>query len=125
MWSRASATPETALPLPDMPSIAVLPFANLSGDPEQEFFADGITEDILTELSRFRELFVISRTSAFKYKGKVLNIQVVARELGVQYVVEGSVRKAGNRVRVTVQLIDAETDRHLWAERFDRAGEFH
>ena len=118
--AQASAKPETALPLPDMPSIAVLPFANISGDPEQEFFADGITEDILTELSRFRELFVISRTSAFKYKGKALNIQEVARELGVQYVVEGSVRKAANRVRVTVQLIDAETDRHLWAERYDR-----
>ncbi|MFQ5973731.1 MAG: adenylate/guanylate cyclase domain-containing protein, partial [Alphaproteobacteria bacterium] len=107
-------------PLPDMPSIAVLPFANMSGDAEQEFFADGITEDILTELSRFRDLFVISRTSAFKYKGKALNIQEVARELGAQYVVEGGVRKAGNRVRVTAQLIDAETDRHVWAERYDR-----
>jgi adenylate cyclase len=110
----------TSLPLPDKPSIAVLPFSNMSGDPEQEFFADGITEDILTELSRFRDLFVISRTSAFTYKGKALNIQDVARELGVQYVVEGSVRKAGSRVRVTVQLIDAETDHHIWAERFDR-----
>ncbi len=109
-----------ALELPDKPSIAVLPFVNMSGDPEQEFFADGITEDILTELSRFRDLFVISRTSAFKYKGKALNIQEVASELGVQYVVEGSVRKAGDRVRVTVQLIDAETDRHVWAERYDR-----
>ncbi len=112
--------PDSALTLPDKPSIAVLPFANMSGDPEQEFFADGITEDILTELSRFRELFVISRTSAFKYKGKAINIPEVARELGVQYVVEGSVRKAGDRVRVTVQLIDAETDRHVWAERYDR-----
>ena len=110
----------SALELPDKPSIAVLPFANMSGDPEQEFFADGITEDILTELSRFRDLFVISRTSAFKYKGKALNIQEIASELGVQYVVEGSVRKAGDRVRVTVQLIDAETDRHIWAERYDR-----
>ncbi len=106
--------------LPDKPSIAVLPFNNSSGDPEQEFFADGITEDILTELSRFRDLFVISRTSAFKYKGKALNIQEVARALGVQFVVEGSVRKAGHRVRVAVQLIDAETDRHIWAERYDR-----
>ena len=116
----ARAKPETALPLPDIPSIAVLPFANMSGDAEQEFFADGITEDILTELSRFRDLFVISRMSAFKFKGKSINIPEVARELGVQYVVEGSVRKAGNRVRVTVQLIDAETDRHIWAERYDR-----
>ncbi|MEE8332562.1 MAG: adenylate/guanylate cyclase domain-containing protein [Alphaproteobacteria bacterium] len=108
------------LPLPDKPSIAVLPFENMSGDAEQEFFADGITEDILTELSRFHELFVISRTSAFKYKGKAINIPEVARELGVQYVAEGSVRKAGDRVRVTIQLIDAETDRHIWAERYDR-----
>ncbi len=104
----------------DKPAIAVLPFVNMSGDPEQEFFADGITEDILTELSRFRELFVISRNSAFVYKGKPINAQKVAKELGVQYVVEGSVRKAGSRVRITVQLIDAETDRHLWAERYDR-----
>ena len=112
--------PLTPPPLPENPSIAVLPFENMSGEAEQEFFADGITEDILTELSRFRELFVISRTSAFKYKGKALNIQEVARELGVQFVVEGSVRKAGNRVRVTAQLIDAETDHHVWAERYDR-----
>ena len=104
----------------EKPTIAVLPFVNMSGDPEQEFFADGITEDILTELSRFRELFVISRNSAFVYKGKPINAQKVAKELGVQYVVEGSVRKAGNRVRITVQLIDAETDGHLWAERYDR-----
>ncbi len=114
---QAQASP---LALPDKPSIAVLPFENMSGDPEQEFFADGITEDILTELSRFRELFVISRTSAFKYKGKAINIPEVARELGVQYVAEGSVRKAGDRVRVSIQLIDAETDRHIWAERYDR-----
>ena len=104
----------------DKPAIAVLPFVNMSGEPEQEFFADGITEDILTELSRFRELFVISRNSAFVYKGKPINAQKVANELGVQYVVEGSVRKAGSRVRITAQLIDAETDRHLWAERYDR-----
>lgn len=104
----------------DMPSIAVLPMVNMSGDPEQEFFADGLTEDIITGLSKFRELFVISRTSAFVYKGKTANIQNVARALGVQYILEGSVRKAGNRVRVTVQLIDAETDRHIWAERYDR-----
>ncbi len=104
----------------DKPTIAVLPFVNMSGEPEQEFFADGITEDILTELSRFRELFVISRNSVFAYKGKPINAQKVAKELSVQYVVEGSVRKAGSRVRVTVQLVDAETDRHLWAERYDR-----
>ena len=104
----------------DKPAIAVLPFVNMSGEPEQEFFADGITEDILTELSRFRELFVISRNSAFFYKGKPINVQKIAKELGVQFVVEGSVRKAGGRVRITVQLIDAETDRHLWAERYDR-----
>src|SRR4051812_46676620 len=104
----------------DKPSIAVLPFNNMSGDPEQEFFADGITEDIITELSRFRELFVISRNSSFKFKGKPVEVHKFAKELGVQYVVEGSVRKAGKRVRITVQLIDAETDHHLWAERYDR-----
>jgi adenylate cyclase len=102
------------------PSIVVLPFANMSGEAEQEFFADGLTEDILTELSRFRHLFVISRNSAFRYKGKAVDVRQVARELRVEYVIEGSVRKAGNRVRVTVQLIDAEADRHVWAERFDR-----
>jgi adenylate cyclase len=104
----------------EQPSIAVLPFANMSGDPEQEFFADGLTEDIITELSRFRDLLVISRNSTFVYKGRSVNLQEVAKALKVQYVVEGSVRKAGNRVRITVQLIDAETDRHIWAERFDR-----
>ncbi|MCB2020184.1 MAG: hypothetical protein KDG44_05225, partial [Burkholderiaceae bacterium] len=102
------------------PAIAVLPFDNMSGEAEQEFFTDGITEDIITELSRFRELFVISRNSSFKYKGQKVDVAKFARELGVQYVVEGSVRKAGNRVRITVQLIDAETDRHVWAERYDR-----
>jgi adenylate cyclase len=102
------------------PSVAVLPLANMSGDPEQEFFADGLTEDIITELSRFRDILVISRNSTFVYKGKSVNIQEVAKALKVQYVVEGSVRKAGNRVRITVQLIDAETDRHIWAERYDR-----
>ena len=102
------------------PAIAVLPFANMSGDPEQEFFADGLTEDIITELSRFRDLLIISRNSVFVHKGKPVNVQDVAREFGVDYVVEGSVRKAANRVRVTVQLIDAETDTHVWAERYDR-----
>jgi len=101
------------------PSIAVLPFANMSGDPEQEFFADGLTEDIITELSRFHDLLVISRNSTFVYKGKAVKVRDVAREFGVDYVIEGSVRKAGDRVRVTVQLIDAETDRHVWAERYD------
>ena len=104
----------------DKPQVAVLPFDNMSGESEQEFFADGITEDIITELSRFKELFVISRNSSFKYKGSAVDVQKFARELGVQYVVEGSVRKAGRRVRITVQLIDATTDRHLWAERYDR-----
>jgi adenylate cyclase len=102
------------------PSLVVLPFVNMSGDPEQEFFVDGLSEDIITELSRFRDLLVISRNSAFVYKGKAIKVQDIAREFGVHYVVEGSVRKAGDRVRVTVQLIDAETDRHIWAERYDR-----
>jgi adenylate cyclase len=102
------------------PSIAVLPLANMSGDPEQEFFADGLSEDIITELSRFHDLLVISRNSVFVYKGKAVKVQDVAREFGVEYVLEGSVRKAGDRIRVTVQLIDAETDRHIWAERYDR-----
>ena len=102
------------------PSIAVLPLVNMSGDPEQEFFADGLTEDIISELSRFRDLLVISRNSTFVYKGKAVKVQEVAREFGVEYVLEGSVRKAGDRIRVTVQLIDAETDRHIWAERYDR-----
>ncbi len=111
---------ETRVATTSGPSIVVLPFANMSGEAEQEFFADGLTEDILTELSRFRHLLVISRNSAFKYKGKAVDARQVARELRVQYVVEGSVRKAGNRVRVTVQLIDGEADRHIWAERYDR-----
>jgi len=102
------------------PSLVVLPFVNMSGDPEQEFFVDGLSEDIITELSRFHELLVISRNSAFVHKGKAVKVQDIAREFGVHYVVEGSVRKAGDRVRVTVQLIDAETDRHIWAERYDR-----
>jgi adenylate cyclase len=101
-------------------SIAVLPFANMSGDPDQEFFTDGLTEDIITALSRFRELLVISRNSTFVYKGKAVNVQEVAKAFGVHYVVEGSVRKFANRVRITVQLIDARTDRHIWAERYDR-----
>src|SRR5512140_2182023 len=121
---RTDSTRTAAGPAPTRgsakPSILVLPFANMSGAPEQEYFADGLTEDILTDLSRFRELFVISRNTSFKFKGKLVDVKTVARELGVQYVVEGSVREAGNRVRVSVQLIDAESDHHVWAERYDR-----
>jgi adenylate cyclase len=107
-------------PVSDKPSIIVLPFVNMSGVADQEYFADGLTEDMLTELSRFRELFVISRNTSFKFKGQAVDVKKVAHELGVRYVVEGSVRKAGNRVRITVQLIDAAADRHVWAERYDR-----
>jgi len=108
-----------ALPLPDKPSIAVLPFANLSGDPEQEYFVDGMVEEIITALSRIRWLFVIARNSTFTYKGQAVDVKQVGRELGVRYVLEGSVRKAGQRVRITGQLIDALTGTHLWADRFD------
>jgi TolB-like protein/Flp pilus assembly protein TadD len=108
------------LTLPDKPSIAVLPFVNMSGDPEQEYFSDGITEDIITELTRFRSLFVIGSKSSFHYKGQSPRIQDVGRELGVAYVVEGSVRKVGNRVRITAQLVEAATGHHIWAERYDR-----
>jgi TolB-like protein/Flp pilus assembly protein TadD len=114
----AEAAP--ALPLPDKPSIAVLPFDNLSGDPEQEYFADGLAEDIITSLSKFHWFFVIARNSSFTYKGRAVDVKQVARELGVQYVLEGSVRRAGARVRITAQLIDALTGRHVWAERYDR-----
>jgi len=109
----------TPLPLPDKPSIAVLPFANMSGDPEQEYFADGMVEEIITALSRIRWLFVIARNSSFTYKGQAVDVKQVGRELGVRYVLEGSVRKAGDRVRITGQLIDAATGVHLWADRFD------
>ncbi len=112
--------PQAALPLPEKPSIAVLPFQNLSGDPEQEYFADGIVEDIITALSRNRAFFVISRNTTFTYKGPSVDVARVARELGVRYVLEGSVRRAGNRVRITAQLIDAATGHHLWADRYDR-----
>ena len=108
------------LPLPDKPSIAVLPFVNMSGDPEQEYFSDGMSEDIITALSQLPEMFVIARNSTFIYKGKSVNVHQVGRELGVKYVLEGSVRKAGKRVRITAQLIDATTGHHLWAERYDR-----
>ena len=114
-----SAKPSLALP--DKPSIAVLPFQNMSGDPEQEYFADGIVEEIITALSRVRWLFVIARNSSFTYKGRAVDVKQVGRELGVRYVLEGSVRKAANRVRITGQLIDAATGSHLWADRFDGA----
>jgi len=107
------------LPVPDKPSIAVLPFQNMSGDPEQEYFADGMVEEIITALSRFKSLFVIARNSSFTYKGKSVDIKQVGRELGVRYVLEGSVRKSGNRVRITGQLIEAASDAHLWADRFE------
>jgi adenylate cyclase len=109
----------THLPLPDKPSIAVLPFQNMSGDAEQEYFVDGLVEDMTTALSRFKSLFVIARNSSFTYKGKVVDIKQVGRELGVRYVLEGSVRRAGDRVRITGQLIDAMNGAHLWADRFD------
>jgi adenylate cyclase len=109
-----------ALELPAKPSIVVLPFTNMSGDPEQEYFSDGITEDIITELSRFREIFVIARNSSFTFKGQAVDVSEVASQLGVQYVVEGSVRKVGDRVRITVQLIDGLTANHIWADRYDR-----
>jgi len=108
------------LSLPEKPSIAVLPFVNMSGNPEQEYFTDGITEDIITELSRFRSLFVIARNSSFSYKGRSPDIRQVAKELGVRYVLEGSIRKSAQRIRVTGQLIDALTGNHLWAEKYDR-----
>jgi adenylate cyclase len=124
-WSGPSiaaygAAARAGLALPDKPSIAILPFTNMSGDPEQEYFTDGITEDIITELSRFHELFVIARNSTFTYKGRAVDVRVVAGELGVRYVLEGSIRKAVNRVRVTGQLIDALNGSHIWAERYDR-----
>ena len=117
--ARALAERAPALALPDKPSIAVLPFQNMSGDPEQEYFADGIVEEIITALSRFKMLFVIARNSSFAYKGRAVDIKQVGRELGVRYVLEGSVRKAAGRVRITGQLIDAANGSHLWADRFE------
>jgi adenylate cyclase len=108
------------LALPDKPSIAVLPFENLSGDPKQEYFADGVSEDIITELSRFSELFVIARNSSFKYKGRPVDLRQIGRELGVRYALEGSIRRGGDRVRITAQLIDCTTGMHRWAERYDQ-----
>jgi len=115
----SAAVQSPPLPLPDKPSIAVLPFQNMSGDPEQEYFADGMVEEIITALSRIRWLFVIARNSSFTYRGQAVDVKQVGRELGVRYVLEGSVRKGGGRVRITAQLIDAETGTHLWADRFD------
>jgi adenylate cyclase len=120
----AATTRQPAVPkqssFPDKPSIAVLPFQNISGDAEQEYFADGIAEDIITALSHFPTLFVIARNSSFTYKGKVVDIKQVGRELGVRYVLEGSVRRGGNRIRITAQLIDASAGNHIWADRYDR-----
>src|SRR5689334_12525937 len=113
---RLSAAP----PLPDKPSIAVLPFENMSGDPEQEYFADGMVEEIITALSRFKWLFVIARNSSYTYKGKAVNVKEVGRRLGVRYVLEGSVRTASGKVRITGQLVDAITGAHIWADRFER-----
>jgi TolB-like protein len=111
--------PKPALPLPDKPSIAILPFTNLSSDPDQDYFADGMVDEITTALSRFKTLFVIARNSSFTYKGKVVDIKQVGRELGVRYVLEGSVRKAAGKVRIIGQLIDAATGMHLWANQFE------
>jgi len=126
VWDRAASIEQVLhvspapLPVPDKPSIAVLPFANMSSDAEQEFFADGIAEDVITALSRYPSLFVIARNSSFTYKGQAVDVKDIGRDLGVRYVLEGSLRKAANRIRVTAQLVEAETGRHVWAERYDR-----
>jgi len=117
---RPPTHPAEPLPLLDKPSIAVLPFTNMSGDPEQEYFSDGITEDIITALSKFRSLFVIARNSSFRFKNEPVDVQQAAKLLGVRYILEGSVRKAGKRLRITAQLIDGSTGVHIWAERYDR-----
>ena len=114
------AEPESLPPLPDRPSIAVLPFENMSGYPEQKYFADGMVEEIITALSRFKSLFVIARNSSFTFKGNAVDIKEVGRRLGVRYVLEGSVRKSSGKVRITGQLIDAVTGAHIWADRFER-----
>src|SRR5215475_63907 len=106
--------------LPEKPAIAVLPFQNMSGDPEQEYFSDGLTEDIITELSRFKNLLVVARNSSFTFKGQAVDVKEIGRKLGARYVVEGSVRRAGNRIRITAQLLETATGNHLWAERYDR-----
>jgi adenylate cyclase len=126
VWDRAASIEQVLhispapLSLPDKPSIAVLPFANMSSDTEQEFFADGIAEDVITALSRYPSLFVIARNSSFTYKGQAVDVKEIGRDLGVRYVLEGSLRKAANRIRVTAQLVEAEIGRHVWAERYDR-----
>src|SRR6516165_4712994 len=126
VWDRAASIEQVLhvspapLPVPDKPSIAVLPFANMSSDAEQEFFADGIAEDVITALSRYPSLFVIARNSSFTYKGRAVDVKQIGRELGVRYVLEGSLRKSGNRIRVTAQCVEAETGKHVWAERYDR-----
>ena len=117
--AKPKQAPTPAPALPDKPSIAVLPFDNLSSDPEQEYLVDGIVEDIITELSRFSELFVIARNSSFQYKGKAIDVRQVGRELGVRYVLEGSVRRVGDRIRISAQLIEAATGAHRWAEHYD------
>src|SRR5216684_4252855 len=121
--AEANSQTSPALALPDRPSVAVLPFSNLSGDPEQEYFADGMVDDIITGLARINWLFVIARNSTFTYKGRAVDVKQVGRELGVRYVLEGSVRKAGGSVRVTGQMIDASTGAHVWAERYDRSSD--
>src|SRR5262249_11432172 len=118
--SESSDAPKHTIARRDRPSIAVLPFANMSGDPEQEYFADGISEDVITELSRFRSISVVARNSSFTYRGQAIDVRRVAKELGVRYVVEGSVRRAGTKIRITAQLIDATNGHHVWAERYDR-----
>ena len=117
-----STTPAAApaLALPDKPSIAVLPFTNMSGDPEQEYFGDGIAEDIITAMSRYPSVFIIARNSSFTYKARAIDVKVVGRQLGVRYVLEGSLRKFGNRIRVTAQLVEAQAGNHVWAEHYDR-----
>ncbi len=119
-WEQRSAPGDAALPLPDKPSIAVLPFDNLSADPEEEYFVDGLTDDLITDLSKVSGLFVIARNSVFTYKDQAVDIRKVAEQLGVRYVLEGSVRRAGGRVRINAQLIEGSTGRHVWADRYDR-----
>ncbi len=118
--SAAAPSASDAPPAPNKPSIAVLPFTYFGGNPEQDYLADGITEDIITALARLRWLFVIARNSSFVYKGRAVDMRQVSRELGVRYALEGSVRTVGDRVRITSQLIDAETGKHIWAEKYDR-----
>src|SRR6185503_10090324 len=119
-WQWLRPQESAGLPLPDKPSVAVLPFANLSQDPAQEYFSDGVTEDLITGLAKVSGLFVIARNSVFTYKGKSVKVSDVGRDLGVRFVLEGSIQRAGDRVRITAQLVDAKTGFHLWAERYDR-----